>query len=337
MQAIRINQRADNLSLQPNELATPKPGVGQVLVRIKAAGVNFADIMQYQNRYPRQLATPYIPGYEIAGDVVELGDNVVDLPLSTQVAAFTPNGGGYAEFAVVDAERCIPIPSGLDYTQVTALLTQGLTAWIMLEEFVRAGQNVLVTAASGGVGSIVAQLAWLLNQEAEGSSSVENVGATVYAATSDPNKAAHLDRDGMSTVNYSKSNWADQLRHNGVAVDVVLDSVGGDCLMQAWSLLRDFGTLVVYGTASNQDLLLSSEYIVSQFMHNPTVHFFAFTRYLERNPSLISRGLQKLFSLVLQGELSLPLTIYQGLGQAQKAWHDMSNRKTTGKVVISVC
>ena len=233
-----------------------------------------------------------------------------------------PEGGAYAEFVLVDANRCVPIPKGLEYEQATALLTQGITANIMIDKFV-------ISAASGGVGNLAVQLALLQIKEQKGT-------GKVYAATSNPDRAGMLKGLGAVIIDYSQENWAIQLQLDKIGFDVVLDSVGGETFEHAWFLLKDFGTLVSFGSASNNDIILSSQKILNQHFKNTNLHFFGFTRHLEADPSLLKKSMQKLFTLCSEGKITFPLSVYLGLENALQAWVDMAGRKTRGKVVIKL-
>jgi NADPH:quinone reductase len=141
------------------ESQTPSPREGTLLVEIRAAGVNYADIMARSGFYPRVPKAPFPVGFEIAGVVKGMGKGVEGLKEGDSVAAIT-QGGGYATHAVVPAMTAIPLPAGFDHALAVAVFVQGVTAYILLEEArVKAGETVLISAAGGGLGNIAVQLA----------------------------------------------------------------------------------------------------------------------------------------------------------------------------------
>ena len=148
-------------SLAVVEVAKPEPGPGQVLVEVAYGGCNFADTMIWRGTYPHPKGFPMVAGLEIAGRVVAVGAEVADVRVGDRVAAFLEDGGGFAEFCVVPAERIIPLPDAIPFDVAAAFPVQALTAWHMLHTVstTRPGDLVLVHAIGGGVGLYLTQLA----------------------------------------------------------------------------------------------------------------------------------------------------------------------------------
>ncbi|UFH57926.1 alcohol dehydrogenase catalytic domain-containing protein [Spirosoma sp. KNUC1025] len=156
MKAIQFSEHGEADVLQFVDVPTPRPQAGEILIKVAAAGVNYADVLQRKGTYPYPVTLPFIAGYEAAGVVDTLGEGVTNLQPGQRVMAMIPNGG-YAEYAIAKAEQAIPLPDGLGDAEATALLVQGMTAVGLLHT----GQyeSVLMLAAAGGVGSVLVQLA----------------------------------------------------------------------------------------------------------------------------------------------------------------------------------
>ena len=322
MQAVQVMDRAA-ASLKCVELPAPEVLPDTVLVKVAVAGVNFADLMQRQGIYPRVIPTPYIPGYEVAGEVMQVGSNVGGIAVGDCIAALLPTGGGFAEYALVHQRLAIPLPAGIDLAEATALLTQGLTAFVMVEKFLKADQSVLVTAAAGGVGALLVQLA------------VAKGASPVYGAASSDEKLAFIAKLGATAVNYRQPNWEQRVAGEGLTFDVIFDAAGGATLQQAWTLLKEFGALVIYGNASAADLTLSARQLAGPLpFSNHTLHFFGFSRCLEADPTLYRRALSTLFEAQHRGTLKIAVQHRYPLANAEQALRDVAHRKTTGKVVL---
>src|SRR5579863_10353272 len=163
MKAIRIHEVGGPEVMQLEEVETPTPKEGEVLIKVAAAGINYADLAQRQGAYLTRTRTPMILGVEVAGTVTALGPGVKAPTEGSRVVAFA-EGGGYAEYAVAQAAMVIPIPPNLDFARAAAFPVQGLTAYQLLREsaHLEAGESVLVHAAAGGVGTLAVQLAKLM-------------------------------------------------------------------------------------------------------------------------------------------------------------------------------
>ncbi len=160
MKVIEASQFGGPDVLTLKERATPEPGPGSLLIEVRAAGLNYADIMSRQGVYPSVPAAPFVPGFEVAGVIQALGDGVEGFKVGDTVAAITPSGGGYATHAVVPAAMAIPLPAEFDPATAVALLVQGIIAQILISQAgIKPGDTVLIAAASGGLGSIAVQLA----------------------------------------------------------------------------------------------------------------------------------------------------------------------------------
>ena len=155
MKAIEVARFGGPETLQIVEKPVPEPGPGQILIEVKAAGVNFADLMAREGHYPPVPNAPFVPGFEAAGVVAKVGVHVTDWKPGDRVVSMVHDG--YAEYALADADAAAPVPETLGFPEATALLVQGLTAYTLMTIAVPdiQGKSVLISAAAGGVGSVV--------------------------------------------------------------------------------------------------------------------------------------------------------------------------------------
>ncbi|MEU5638996.1 medium chain dehydrogenase/reductase family protein [Streptomyces milbemycinicus] len=234
-------------TVEPEELqirrggAVPVPGPGQVVIKMEATGVSFAEQQMRRGRYYDQPPFPFVPGYDLVGTVEAIGEGVKPGLAGTRVAALI-KVGGWANYVVVDAADVVEVPDGIAAAEAETLVINGITAWQMLHRKarVRAGQTVVVHGANGGVGSVLVQLA-------------HAAGAKVIGTASTRHHAA-LWEQGATPVDYRAGNVAARIRElapGGVAA--VFDHVGGRGISDSWRLLAPGGTLVSYGSASTRD------------------------------------------------------------------------------------
>lgn len=219
-----------------NELS--QPATGQVIVRVEASGISFAEQAMRRDRYPGQPAFPFVPGYDLVGTVVAIGPDVDASWMGKRVAALTKTGG-WASFSLRSASELMLVPAGIDPAEAEALVVNGLTAWQMLHRkaHIRAGQTIVVHGANGGVGTTLVQLAL-------------HAGVRVIGLASRRHHAT-LKEQGVEPVDYTDPAWAEQIRQLAPdGVDAVFDNVGGAGITQSFRLLKRGGTLVSYAIAS---------------------------------------------------------------------------------------
>ncbi|MFE0156423.1 medium chain dehydrogenase/reductase family protein [Nonomuraea sp. NPDC059007] len=219
----------------------PVAGPGQVLIRMEATGVSFAEQQMRRGRYYDQPAFPFVPGYDLVGTVVDTGAGVEPGLAGVRVAALV-KVGGWASHVLVDAADVVPVPDGIGAAQAETLVVNGITAWQMLHRKarVRAGQTILVHGANGGVGSVLVQLARAAGVHVIGTASARHHDA--------------LRAQGVVPVDYRAGDVAARVRELAPGgVDAVFDHVGGRGIVDSWRLLAPGGTLVSYGSASTRD------------------------------------------------------------------------------------
>jgi NADPH2:quinone reductase len=217
MTAIAISAAGGPEVLKPVRLAVPAPGPGEVLVRVRAAGVNRPDILQRQGAYPPPPGAPATPGLEIAGEVVGIGAGVRRYEAGDRVCALVP-GGGYAEFAVVHEDNALPVPPGLSLVEAAAIPETFFTVWTNVFDRgrLKEGETLLVHGGSSGIGTTAIMLA-----KAMGS-------MVVVTAGSDAKCRACQDLGADLAINYRSEDFAAVLAEKGIRPDVILDMVGGD-------------------------------------------------------------------------------------------------------------
>lgn len=322
MKAIRIHETGGPEVLRLEEIEKPTPKAGEVLMKVAAAGVNYADLTQRQGTYATDTRMPMTMGLEGAGTVEELGSGVTSPGVGSRVVALT--SGGYAEYVTAPSNRVIPIPDTLDFQSAAAFPVQGLTAYQVLHEsaHVKAGESVLIHAAAGGVGTLAVQLAKLMG-----------VKTVIGTASSDKKLELVRELGADVAINYQETDWAEQVTKatGSKGPDVILEMVGGDIAEKSLQILAPFGRLVVYGAASGQMIQFSG----SQLMDNQSVIGYWLTAWLSR-PDKIAEATQALMHYLASGKLRVVVGQTFPLEKAAEAHTAIAERKTTGKVVLIV-
>lgn len=235
MRVVEIERPGGPEVLRITDRPMPRPGAGGVLIRVAAAGVNRPDIQQRRGLYPPPPGASDIPGLDVAGVVHETGPGVEGLPAGTPVCALV-NGGGYAEFCVVPAIQCMPVPRGLSFVEAASLPEVFFTAWNNLVWLagLKSGETLLVHGGTSGVGMAGVQIATQL------------CGATVLATAGSAVKRAICVETGATTAFDYKGDWDDEIRNltQGEGVDVILDGQAGPATQRQLDLLKNDGRLV---------------------------------------------------------------------------------------------
>jgi NADPH:quinone reductase len=322
MRAIQIKKTGGPEVMELVELPVPQPGTGQVLVKIEAVGVNFIDTYLREGRYPAEL--PFTPGQEAAGTVVELGGGVNGFAVGDRVA-WNGTRGTYAEFACAPASDLLPIPEGMSFEQAAAVLLQGLTAHYLAYDThpIRAGETVLVHAGAGGVGLLLTQMA-------------KRLGAHVLTTVSTEEKAELSRAAGADrVVLYTTESFVEEVKRqtDGAGLPVVYDSVGKTTFDDSLKCLRPRGLLALYGASSGAvppfDLIRLST-MGSLYVTRPTLKDYVQTR------QELERRAANVFGWVARGELQVRIGARYPLEDAVQTHRDLSGRKTTGKVLLTL-
>ena len=314
MKAVQFSQHGEADVLQIVELPTPQPQAGEVVIKVKAAGVNYADVLQRKGTYPMPVTLPFVTGYEVAGVVESVGEGVTHLQPGQRVMAMVPNGG-YAEYALAQAAQAFPLPDGLGDAEATALLVQGMTAVGLLHT--GNYDSVLVLAAAGGVGSVLVQLA-------------KNHGKRVIAAVgSEAKKAAVLALGVDAAISYAEADWVQQVRDatDGQGVAATFDAIGGAVGVGALQTLGAGGTGVIYGSASGEPTMLAGQQLIGQVQAVRGYTLFA-------DAAKFGEYANELIGFLVAGKLTLPVQTYP-FADVQTAHRALESRQTQGKVVLT--
>lgn len=308
--------------LEYAEAEVPKPGPGQVLVKVAAAGVNFIDTYFRSGVYPRPL--PTVLGAEGAGTVAGIGADVAGFAEGDHVAWADGNTGSYAEYDVVAADRLVRVPDGVDLETAAASMLQGMTAHYLLNSTwpLEAGQTALVHAAAGGMGLLLTQLGTAK-------------GARIIGTTSTEAKERLAREAGASDViRYTEvADLAAEVRAltGGRGVDVVYDGVGASTFDASLGSLRPRGLLALYGGASGQVPPFDIQRLNregSLFLTRPTLaHYIASREELEWRSG-------EILGAVADGSLTINIGARFPLARAGEAHAALAGRATTGKVLL---
>ncbi|MFC4534001.1 quinone oxidoreductase family protein [Sphaerisporangium dianthi] len=318
MHAIVVSDPGGSAALAHAEVADPVPGPGEVLVDVAAIGVNFIDVYHREGRYP--IPTPFIPGSEGVGVVAAVGPGVTGVAAGDRVG-WQGVLGGYAEKAVVPADRTIPLPDGIGFEPAAAVLLQGLTAHYLATSTyaVRPGDDVLVHAAAGGVGLLLTQM-------------VKLRGGRVIATVSSAEKEK-LARDAGADEVLRYEGFADAVRGltGGRGVHVVYDGVGATTFDGSLASLRPRGLLALYGASSGAVPPFDPQRLNaggSLYITRPTLAHYAATR-----EELLGRA-EEVLGWVASGELNVHIGGRYPLAEAKRAHDDLEGRRTTGKLLL---
>lgn len=322
MRGIQIKRYGGPEVLEYGELPDPTPGAGEVLVRVRVAGVNFTDVYQRTGTYPGAL--PFTPGVEGVGVVEKLGSGVTDVKVGARVG-WVMIKGGYAELIALPAQRLVPIPDGVDDRTAAALLLQGMTAHFLLTDCYRVqeGEWILIHAAAGGVGLLLTQTAHRLGARIIGTTSTEEKGALARRAGAD------------EIVLYTKEDFQEAAKRitGGAGVGAVYDSVGKTTFLKSLDCLRPRGYMVLFGGSSGpapniDPMILNPK--GSLFLTRPTLG-----NYVSSREELLRRAAD-VFAWAAKGELEVRAEHDYPLADAAKAHADLEARKTTGKILLTV-
>jgi NADPH:quinone reductase len=309
-------------ALRWTELPTPEPAEHQVRVAVKAASLNFPDLLIVQNKYQVKPPLPFVPGSEFSGVVEAVGTGVKHLKIGDRIATIGSTGG-FATQALVDTAMAMPLPPGFDLEDAAAFaFTYGTSHHALADRgSLQAGQTLLVLGAAGGVGSAAVQIG-------------KAMGARVIAAMSSAEKAAFCSRLGAdATIDYSQTSLRDELKKltEGKGPDVVYDPVGGDLAEPALRSIAWRGRYLVVGFAAGPIpalpwnlALLKGAAIVGVF----------WGEFVRREPKAFQAGLGQLFKWYAQGAVKPAIDTRFALSELPAAYQRMCSRQVMGKLLL---
>ena len=311
MRAVVFERNGGPDVLVPGELPDPRPGEGQVLVRVEAAGVNYMDVYERMGKPGYGSTPPAVPGAEGAGTIVDTGERVAWMNVQ----------GSYAELLAAPREVLVPVPEGLPSDVAAATLLQGMTAHYLVNDSypVQPGDWAVVHAAAGGVGLLLTQL-------------VKQRGGRVVATTSAPDKAELARAAGADEViGYDGFGARAREISGGDGVAVVYDGIGRATFAEGLDALRPTGSMIVYGAASGAPEPLEVATLAAKgslYVQRPTLKTYA------RTPALLQPRARQVLDLVARGELDIRIGATYPLAEARRAHEDLEARRTTGKLLL---
>lgn len=323
MRALVCKEFAPYDQLSVEDVPEPPLGEGFVMVDVKAAGVNFPDILLVEGKYQMKPPTPFVPGMEVAGVISGLGDGVQGVKAGDRVIAATMLGG-FAEKAPVPASQVVPMPEAMSFEEGAALTTIYGTSYHALKDRARLkeGETILVLGAAGGVGIATVQLA-------------KAMGARVIAAASSAEKLEFCKQNGADEViNYTEEDLKARTKEltSGKGVDVVYDPVGGDFSEAALRASGWDARYLVVGFAAGPIpkiplnlALLNSRNIMGVF----------WGAWVGREPRANAQNLKEIFDFFEAGKLKPQISASYTLEDYAKAFEDLLDRRVKGKVVLT--
>ncbi len=306
------------------EVPVPRAQDSQVLIRNRAAALNFFDLLQIQGKYQVKAPLPFTPGAEVSGIVEAVGAGVTNIAPGDRVLAFT-DGGGYAEYSLANSFRTFRIPDGMTFDQAAALPIVYHTSWFALKQRaqLREGEWLLVHAGASGVGMSAIQIGKAL-------------GARVIATAGDARKLDFARSLGAEeAVNYSTPDWVDRVKEITVrhGVDVVYDPVGGDVFDLSTKCMAREGRILVIGFAGGRIPAIQTNRLL---LKNISAVGVFWGDYANARPWYYGETQTELEKLFMAGQIAPVVGNRYSLEQAPEAMRDLAGRKVIGKAVLNM-
>jgi NADPH:quinone reductase-like Zn-dependent oxidoreductase len=337
MKAITLVRTGDaSKAFEIRDTTKPVPEAGQLLIKVEAFGLNFADVIARHGKYKDAPPLPAILGYEVVGRIESLGQGVTHLQVGQRVTAFT-RFGGYAEYAVTDARAAARIPDDMDAGVALALATQYCTAWFCVEEMLHLhpGDQVLIHAAAGGVGTALTQLC-------------KRRGCVIFGTGGSEEKLAYIRSNGAQhAINYTTTDFVTEIKKiSKRPIDVVFDSAGGKTFRKGKSLLGAGGRIIGYGAAEQLEkktifgtlgLLFDFGFTNPVFllMASKSILGVNMLRVSDQRPDVLQRCLQQVVALATVKEIQPHVGGRFQASQIGEAHAFLESRKSTGKIMVS--
>lgn len=303
------------------DIAKPSPAPGEVLVRIHACGLNFADLLMAQGTYQERPTLPFTMGMEVAGVIESVGDGVKGFAPGQKVAAFSGQGG-LAEYGSFPANRCLPLPPDMPFEQAAGFMVAYGTSHVALAHRARLkkGETLLVLGAAGGVGLTAVEIG-------------AQMGARVIAVARGAEKLKIAEQAGASVLLDSETTDLKSALKDLGGVDVVYDAVGDPMATAALRALKPEGRFIVIGFAAGQVPQFPANILL---VKNIEVIGLYWGGYAAFKPEVITQSLMELMGMYMKGQLKPHVSNILPLEQTGEAMELMRTRKSTGKVVVSM-
>ena len=325
MKAVQIREAGDPDVLEITERPDPEPGPGQSLVAVRAAGVNRSDCLQRQGGYPPPPGASDIPGLEIAGEVVAIGEGVASFAVGDPVCALVP-GGGYAQLCTVHETNALPLPVGFSFSEAAAVPETYFTVWhnVFQRGGLKPGETLLVHGGSSGIGTTAIQLAKVF-------------GSSVIATAGSAEKCqACLDLGADRAVNYREEDFVAAVREatDGKGTDVILDMVGGDYISRNYDAAAVYGRVVqiafMRGRIAEADF---SKLMIKRLVHTGST---LRARSVEFKASIAGELRHQVWPLFEKRTVAPVMDTLYPLERAAAAHHRMEEGKHIGKIVLDI-
>jgi len=320
MKAMRFHQQGAPDVLALDEVPMPVPGPGDLRLRIEAAGISYGDVLRRRGgHYPVPTPLPFIAGEAVAGVVDAVGEGVDPGWIGKRVYGRV-HSGGYAEYGIGIAEQFLELPDGVGSVDAVAVLSDGVTAALILKWAGRLqpGEAVFVPAAAGGLGNIAVQLARLYGAR-----------RVFGAASSEQKRAAVLDAGADAVVDYTRPGWAAEVigMNDGAGVDLALEMTGGPVFYETLEVVRNGGRIVNYGNASDTDSPVNPRQLLRR---NLTLSGFMITGSYMEERKVAGR---EVLAFLRDGRIRGDFTCYP-LSEAAKAHRAIETRASSGRQIL---
>ena len=323
MNCIEIPEPGGPEALKLGTRPVPQTEHGEILVKVSSAGVNRPDVMQRQGGYPAPPGASGIPGLEIAGTVVKLGDGVSEWKEGDEVCALV-TGGGYAEYCPAPASQALPVPSGVGMEHAGALPETFFTVWtnVFDRAGLQAGEKFLVHGGSSGIGTTAIQMA-------------KELGARVFATAGSKAKCDACEELGAErAINYREEDFLEALKESTGGIDVILDMVGGDYVQKNISLLRPEGRLVHIAFLGGHKVEVN---LMSTMLKRLSILGSTLRSQSIENKAEIAAALQeKVWPLIESGRIKPVVDSTFALANAVKAHERIDQGNHIGKIILTM-
>jgi NADPH2:quinone reductase len=330
MKAIFYRKFGERDVLEFGEMPEPVPQEKQLLIQVERSSVNYVDIRERQGTYNRpethggEIKLPHIPGLQATGRVTATGSPADQAWIGKKVLAYTPRGGGYAQFVTAETNFCIEIPESQDADLFAALPNQGLTAYLLLTASTKItpGESVLVQGASGGVGSLAIQIAKIL-------------GAGRVLGTASTSKKREFIRSlgADHAIDYTVDNWPQIVveKTGGQGVDILLESIGGDIFEKNFECLGPFGRYVIFGSTRGPGQPFAPRRLMQK---SQSLTGFYLPVYLAR-PELIHQGMDFLVKATVEKKLTPSIARVLSLSDTAEGHRLLEDREIQGTILLN--
>ena len=325
MTVVEISEYGGPEVLKPASRPVPEPASGEALIRVAAAGVNRPDAIQRAGNYPPPAGQSDLPGLEVSGEIVALGDGASGVSIGDTVCALTP-GGGYAEYCIAPASHCLPVPDGISVTDAAGIPETSFTVWhnVFQRAYLQKGERFLVHGGSSGIGTTAIQLAGAF-------------GAKVYTTAGSREKCDACEALGADlAINYKEEDWVAVLREKTEkqGVDVILDMVGGSYIQKNIDSLNWDGRLsiIAFLTGAKAELMLARFMVKRQTMTASTLRAqsdFA-------KAAIAAELHEKVWPLFVSGKVKPIIDSILPLSEAAKAHERMESSTHIGKIILQI-